>query len=1043
LKIPAHSFTFILQNKNNQKMAIIQQLTHSFIRRLIATVICITFLFITNKSNGQQYVKVNNICGFSVNNTSYKPLVCNYLISFKQNSSGAWYISTHWNHSKNYHCLINPENYPHVYYSDLDATQNYTAGKLVNDLIKIKNLGFTEIRLCGAGLEYDANANSFVYPTNESIASGGPIYFSLLDNFMDTLANNNLRAIFLLGGDSKLMKHHMDYTMFLKTVGLHYQNNTSIMAYDLFNEPNLSLWFDNVDCKFNFAKMVNEWNLAIKTSDPNHLTTVGIINFDKEPNLMYDPHLLQVDFVSEHFYKLDHDMNLVKNNMDVTYYWHGKTTKIPWIIGETGYSANNSYYNPNNPNIGTEANQLDFAVHVLPKSVHCNCKGFSWWQFQDIFSNGENDSENYFGLYYWGLTPNTPGCGPYSDPYQDGTYKPIADPFNSPFLNYQGTTQNTLLCSQPANYYSIFNGPSPSVSGYVVDIYGNKTENAVITGKWWNNDKYQTFTDANGYFSLKGSGNGSPYNISITYPGFTSISKDYPLTSDTYTIEKVSQNGWMKQWTNKNNSGGLLKVVSGASSDWIIGSSDKYYRGDFNGDAREDLLCVQYSGSSYDRMALFTFEETLPIVPGTSNYNIVSGWRVLWDNQSNFNNGGGIYPYRNNLIIGDFDGNGTDDVYGMVNGWVTWFTFVPNANPNSATWFWQDSNYGAVNDPNKPMSWMVNYNYGIVAGNFYGNTNGKDAIIASTGSGGWITSFQVENGVWTWIQSNMGQTNNPSPGYAMSYLTPFNQQFIAGDYDGDGQDELLGNALPGGAMAVFKAMPPSGNGEWSWQQKWYDSNGYISGIGPYRNRLNVGNFASDNSDEILGMNSSYTAVFKFVELNQPLWTLTWEGSYYPVIADLQISPNFIDGTKYLFINTNYNSSNAYKLKQQHLLSINPNTKDANLYAFRLPNPTNNCASLRMAQNLPIRPQEISVNGELVVYPNPNGGSFQIKIPSSIFPTRAQGTIRIMDLLGREVFAKTVIEGDILQIDLTSKLKGVFFVRYNSGTNAKSAKIVIE
>ena len=60
-----------------------------------------------------------------------------------------------------------------------------------------------------------------------------------------------------------------------------------------------------------------------------------------------------------------------------------------------------------------------------------------------------------------------------------------------------------------------------------------------------------------------------------------------------------------------------------------------------------------------------------------------------------------LRPYRDYFVVGDFDGDGHDDLLGADrdnNGWTTWFRYGANGN-----WQWVDSDHGQRNDPLIPI----------------------------------------------------------------------------------------------------------------------------------------------------------------------------------------------------------------------------------------------------------------------------------------------------------------------------------------------------
>ena len=970
----------------------------------INILILLIFLSFTGTA---QYVTVNSSCGFADGSGNpYRPLVCNYGIQFLQDDVGNWFISPEQGYSRNWSTpdskfMFDPISGDHV---NSPSNVSLSESKLPADLARIKGLGFTEIRLSGMGINITSGGVA-TYPTGSQTT-----YFTLLDHFMSQASTAGIRVIFILGGGNNTFSNNAAYKSFMNTIAAHYATNTSLMGYDLYNEPEYTLWQSIPNDKYNITKMVTEWNNAIKKFDPNHLTTIGLVSPRSVSE--FDPVVLPLDFVSFHFYPLSNHYDVTDANslMDTYYYWLSRTMTVPWIIGETGYAGTDTP-NGGEPSIyGTAADQSSFAVHTLQQSVNCGCKGYSWWKYQQTTWGMAN--EDYLGLYdsYTGSADGGPKAA------------------TTAFAAYSGLIQTTSSCSQPGNYYTALNGTSYMNQGYVKDQNGNPIVNAVITGKENStNTDYTSFTDATGHFAISSGGN-TFYRITVSYPGYSTQIQANPTPGNAYnyTITPVNVNLWAKDWSNSSD------PINTISNNWNLSSFDMFYKGDFNGDGKQDLLCVKYTDgiNQTDRMVILTYTNSFPVVGSGPDYNISSGWTLLWDNQSNGSNGGGIYPYRNNLTVGDFDGNGTDDIISINSGgaWSTWFTFVPNANPVNATWQWQDSDYGTSNNPSHPMSYMHGYSNSVIAGDFY--NVGKAAVIVVTASN-WITSFQLSSGgVWTWIQSNNGLTNNSSA--SMSYLTPYDTQLIAGDFDGDGQKEIVGNALSAGDMALVKPYWNSTLSQWVWTQKWHETYNANTDMFPFRSNLNVGKYDPNmNKDKIIGFNSINIACFGF----DSGYNLYWDGSAATSISDWNISPT---AYKYLLINTD---PDTY---QQQLLAIRGSA--ANLYTFKINKESQvPCITLH-------RPDMLSNTAgsetpapitDMILFPNPNNGKFDIWLPPSENKQKIQLTV--FDMQGKEVLNTqydTNENGNNINLSLDNIERGVYFVRCTTGNTSYTKKIVV-
>lgn len=77
--------------------------------------------------------------------------------------------------------------------------------------------------------------------------------------------------------------------------------------------------------------------------------------------------------------------------------------------------------------------------------------------------------------------------------------------------------------------------------------------------------------------------------------------------------------------------------------------------------------------------------------------------------------------------------------------------------------------------------------------------------------------------------------------------------------------------------------------------------------------------------------------------------------------------------------------------------------------------------------------------DISLYPNPTGGSFTIQIPATKNPQ--QQTIEIYSLKGVPVLKKAVLAGEKVAVDLKNNAKGIYLVKYFSGTQVVTKKVL--
>ncbi len=249
--------------------------------------------------------------------------------------------------------------------------------------------------------------------------------------------------------------------------------------------------------------------------------------------------------------------------------------------------------------------------------------------------------------------------------------------------------------------------------------------------------------------------------------------------------------------------------------------SDHYYIGDFDGDGLDEVLTVNET-SSGSEMSVMRYNSGIWTKP----------WHLEGDPQD-----GGIYDYRANLVVGDFDGDQKDEVLGIgpgtTNVWMTMFHFEGD------NWVWGWSNGG---DESAGGGIYLYRNY-LTAGHFIGSDD-RDLLL---GGGGWVTLFRFDGTDFNWTWSS--GPDDPMQPYAFS-------ECYAGDLDADGQDDVIYVSSDGGPLTWATSFYWGWTGT-KWKYIWGWSNGTTSGtIGdwPYpigSDRLLIGNIDWDSSDEML------------------------------------------------------------------------------------------------------------------------------------------------------------------------------------------------
>lgn len=251
-----------------------------------------------------------------------------------------------------------------------------------------------------------------------------------------------------------------------------------------------------------------------------------------------------------------------------------------------------------------------------------------------------------------------------------------------------------------------------------------------------------------------------------------------------------------------------------------------------------------------------------------------TGWSKVWSNQGNGKIDGHTIRENDIFYIGDFDGDGTEELLCIGHSssgdkdWINLLKF----NGNDWTWVW--SNNGNSNTV------LYSYRDNFIVGDFDGD--GKDDILGNNPNG-WTTLFTYTGSSWGWIWSDYGNTSHD--------IRPYKSKLYAGDFDGDGKDELLGCALPNGWTTMFQW---NGN-DFSWKWSNYGSTNVLDN---YRNDLLVGDFLGNGRDDVLGF-SSWATLFSFSSNNwQYLWSTygndNFAGWTYPFLSTDVVLPGNID-----------------------------------------------------------------------------------------------------------------------------------------------------
>jgi Secretion system C-terminal sorting domain/Cellulase (glycosyl hydrolase family 5) len=493
-------------------------------------------------NSGTGYVRLEGKQFIDGSGTPFYPLLCNWEPQIVYDSPGNYHLSPYNSYGNNnsFECT-----------NDVDCDQ-----QILNEFNYIRSLGFNGVRINGFYPQYDFASGNFYLPAVDQVLqkqvmplpimtppfindANTNVLFDMYQKILDIASqvnSNNQGPFFVIINTCGLTNEyssgsHIDYltTMhplyiqYLRELGKKLQGAPNLIAYDFWNEPCYSL--KGVFSKEEVCNMVSDWVDNIKFYDQHHLTTVGNCWDDV---IRFDAAVMKIDFMSPHFYPLnkiyDNQQTPIAEYLDQArgaFYWLGKNAPLPWIIGETGFTASSSAplgWAPNET-FGTLTEQKDYAEFITNLTRDCGGSGFSWWNFQDTHNN--TDGSDTEGLNHWGLLERDIPCSNPLEPCPTQE-KPLITNF---FRTYGASipAPNPANFTPPIKYLDPYNHSNLSttqnftLTGYISDQFGNPVEDAIVGG--WNftetvidpNDPNQTidqyyyhytYSDANGYYQL-------------------------------------------------------------------------------------------------------------------------------------------------------------------------------------------------------------------------------------------------------------------------------------------------------------------------------------------------------------------------------------------------------------------------------------------------------------------------------------------------------------------------------------------------------------
>ncbi len=476
------------------------------------------------------------------------------------------------------------------------------------------------------------------------------------------------------------------------------------------------------------------------------------------------------------------------------------------------------------------------------------------------------------------------------------------------------------------------------------------------------------------------------------YVGYVS-NKQLPISfgpMDVKILKFVStppnyNNGWNIAWSN---------FGSGNINGHKVKDGDIFYMGDFDGDGSEELLCVGYtSGGANDWITVLKY--------------VNDNWEWHWSNYGSSSAGNGIYSYRNNFIVGDFDGDGKDELLGNdINGWTTLFKF------NNGNWQWTWSDNGKASHPIRP------YKDKFYAGDF--NGDGKDELFGCDLPNGWTATFKWDGGNFIEDWSDYGSNHA---------IRPYRANMLPGDFDGDGKVEMLG-------FDGWSTLFHFDNGNWQWGWSTYGANSIGGWTCPplSTDRVLAGNLDSDNKDELFFLQTHPAAAWAAtmdLKKDQSGWNWNWSANPQygvPYIDDWSLASNGGSGTKYYLVAAKAN-------EPEYLLAMRKFCGNYLVNMYK----TNISSNYRTAnEEAEDGFNSFRPDGDISVFPNPSDGKIQILLTKSDILH-----VEIFDLRGLVIYKTNGSSLQKKEIDLSNYPVGIYVLKLTDSHNTTSIhKIII-
>lgn len=495
-----------------------------------------------------------------------------------------------------------------------------------------------------------------------------------------------------------------------------------------------------------------------------------------------------------------------------------------------------------------------------------------------------------------------------------------------------------------------------------------------------------------------------PHKLSVS--SYNSIKSYLSKTAVEFkdTIGNYAEGAWIRTWNNFENNGWI--------GGWAGNSYDQKLVGDFDNDGDEEMMLV--SNSSWSAIQEFSC-------------TLMSSWYTRWHNGGNGYIGGWYMANGDKHIVGDFNGDGKTDLLSINDNkyWSALQTF----NKNAGNWVGLWNNGG-----NHWISgWYIQNGDEYKTADFDGD--GKDELLCISKTGGWAAMLDFENGSFSVKWHNSG-----SGWIGAAFINQYSQ-FVTGKFSRFSASDNQSLLIVG--TGLFRSMLYWNKFTNSWYAEWsrynvanpilsFPHNSMCFAVNLNQQVLPTisfsGNIDGDIRDELISVHKCKARTSEFVNGE---FQHVWESKDYEVAFPKWDASKFDD----------YVAIKAVQGYPKQILAFKYQPTSSILGSFA---PLVN-ASMYRSNGFQNKLEQVSKsdleNEEILLFPNPNEGKFNVLIKGEI-DYESEKSIHIVDMNGREVY-NHVFKTPNLNIDLSDKSKGIYLVEVKTRNRILKTKFIIK